>query len=39
MLPLPGSKKKGYVTPYLNDGKSITLNGINFSREERNTVE
>jgi len=32
-------KEKGYATPYLNDGKSITLIGINFSRAERNIVE
>jgi hypothetical protein len=32
-------KEKGYATPYLNDGKPITLIGINFSREERNIVE
>jgi len=32
-------KEKGYATPYLNDGKPITLIGINFSRKERNIVE
>jgi hypothetical protein len=32
-------KEKGYATPYLNDGKPITLIGINFSREARNIVE
>jgi hypothetical protein len=32
-------KNKGYVTPYLSDGRPITLIGINFSREERNIVE
>jgi hypothetical protein len=32
-------KEKGYATPYLHDGKPITLIGINFSREERNIVE
>jgi hypothetical protein len=32
-------KEKGYTTPYLNDGKPITLIGINFSRKERNIVE
>jgi len=32
-------KNKGYATPYLSDGKPITLIGINFSREERNIVE
>ena len=32
-------KEKGYATPYLNNGKPITLIGINFSREERNIVE
>ena len=32
-------KEKGYATPYLNDGKPITLVGINFSREARNIVE
>jgi len=32
-------KEKGYATPYLSDGKPITLIGINFSKEERNIVE
>ncbi|MEI6143758.1 MAG: PD-(D/E)XK nuclease domain-containing protein, partial [Mariniphaga sp.] len=32
-------KEQGYATPYLNEGKPITLIGINFSREERNIVE
>ena len=32
-------KEKGYATPYLNDGKPITLIGINFSRKKRNIVE
>ena len=32
-------KEKGYATPYLTEGKPITLIGINFSREERNIVE
>ena len=32
-------KEKGYATPYLNEGKPITLIGINFSREKRNIVE
>jgi hypothetical protein len=32
-------KEKGYATPYLSDGKPITLIGINFSRTERNIVE
>ncbi len=32
-------KVKGYAIPYLNDGKPITLIGINFSREVRNIVE
>jgi hypothetical protein len=32
-------KDKGYATPYLNEGKPITLIGINFSREERNILE
>ncbi len=32
-------KEKGYAAPYLNNGKPITLIGINFSREERNIVE
>ena len=32
-------KEKGYATPYLSDGKPITLIGINFSRDERNIVE
>jgi hypothetical protein len=32
-------KDKGYATPYLSDGKPITLIGINFSKEERNIVE
>jgi hypothetical protein len=32
-------KEKGYATPYLNEGKPITLIGINFSREARNIVE
>ena len=31
--------EKGYVTPFLNDGKPITLIGINFPREERKIVE
>jgi len=32
-------KEKGYANPYLNDGKTITMIGINFSRVERNIVE
>jgi Predicted AAA-ATPase/PD-(D/E)XK nuclease superfamily len=32
-------KEKGYATPYLTDGKPITLIGINFSRKKRNIVE
>ncbi|MFZ4725099.1 MAG: AAA family ATPase [Paludibacter sp.] len=32
-------KEKGYATPYLSDGKPITLIGINFSKEKRNIVE
>jgi len=32
-------KDRGYATPYLSDGKPITLIGINFSKEERNIVE
>ena len=32
-------KEKGYATPYLNEGKPITLIGINFSRKKRNIVE
>jgi hypothetical protein len=32
-------KEKGYATPYLNDGKPITLIGINFSKKKRNIVE
>ena len=32
-------KERGYPTPYLNDGKPITIIGINFSREQRNIVE
>ncbi len=32
-------KENGYALPYLNDGKPITLIGINFSRKERNIVE
>ena len=32
-------KEKGYDTPSLNDGKPITLIGINFSCAERNIVE
>lgn len=32
-------KDKGYATPYLSDGKPITLIGINLSKEERNIVE
>jgi hypothetical protein len=32
-------KEKGYATPYLSNGKPITLIGINFSDEERNIVE
>jgi hypothetical protein len=32
-------KDKCYATPYLSDGKPITLIGINFSKEERNIVE
>jgi ATP-dependent exoDNAse (exonuclease V) beta subunit len=32
-------KEKGYATPYLSDGKPITLIGINFSRKKRNIVE
>ena len=32
-------KEKGYSIPYLNQGKLITLIGINFSRKERNIVE
>ena len=38
-LALAQIKEKGYVTPYQNAGKPITLIGINFSREERNIVE
>jgi hypothetical protein len=32
-------KEKGYATPYLNDGKPITLIGINISKKKRNIVE
>jgi hypothetical protein len=32
-------KEKGYATPYLKDGKPITLIGINFSKKKRNIVE
>ncbi|MEI6142917.1 MAG: AAA family ATPase [Mariniphaga sp.] len=32
-------KEKGYATPYLSDGKPITLIGINFSKKKRNIVE
>ncbi len=32
-------KENGYATPYLSDGKPITLIGINFSKAERNIVE
>ncbi len=32
-------KEKGYATPYLNEGKPITLIGINISKKKRNTVE
>ena len=32
-------KEKGYATPYLNDGKPITLIGINFSKKKRNIAE
>ncbi len=32
-------KEKGYAIPYLSDGKSITLIGINFSKKKRNIVE
>ena len=32
-------KEKGYATPYLNEGKPITLIGINFSKKKRNIVE
>lgn len=32
-------KEKGYATPYLSDGKPITLIGINFSKEKRNIIE
>jgi len=32
-------KDKGYATPYLSDGKPITLIGINFSKKKRNIVD
>ena len=32
-------KEMGYVNPYLNSGKPITMIGINFSRKKRNIVE
>ena len=32
-------KERGYATPYLSDGKPITLIGINFSKKKRNIVE
>ena len=32
-------KEKGYATPYLSEGKPITLIGINFSKKKRNIVE
>jgi ATP-dependent exoDNAse (exonuclease V) beta subunit len=32
-------KEKGYATPYLNEGKPITLIGINISKKKRNIVE
>ena len=32
-------KEKGYATPYLSDGKPITLIGINFSKKKRNIVD
>jgi ATP-dependent exoDNAse (exonuclease V) beta subunit len=32
-------KEMGYATPYLSEGKPITLIGINFSKKKRNIVE
>jgi Predicted AAA-ATPase/PD-(D/E)XK nuclease superfamily len=32
-------KEKGYATPYLSEGKPITMIGINFSKELRNIAE
>jgi hypothetical protein len=32
-------KENGYASPYLSDGKPITLIGINFSKKKRNIVE